>query len=82
MAVKKTISVFEKVIKQTKTAASSVLKEVKTDGTLSGTEKLVIGLKKRGVNYFEILNRETNTKTTYKKTISGKNYEVNVLKIN
>lgn len=81
MATKKSFKVYKAVSKTENKKTVIKLQEVKTDGTEETAKNAAHALKKAGVNYLELVNTETNEKTTYKKSISGNNYEVKLLKI-
>ena len=80
MASEKSIKVFERITKTEKGKSVTSLKEVKTDGTVSGSEKAIATLQKSGVSYFEVLDQKKGIKTVYSRTLSGKNYESKVAK--
>lgn len=74
-------SVFQYVQSRSTKKPITKKRRVKTDGTFLGAEKAVEKLKKAGVHRFEIMDHENNQETRYKKTLSGNNYEVKVLKV-
>ena len=80
MSTEKPIVVFERVTKTEKGRKVILLKEVETDGSVQGSKKAVARLQKSGVTYFEVVNQKKGTKTTYSKTLSGKNYQTKVVK--
>ena len=80
MASEKSIKVLQRVSKTEKGKSISILKEVKTDGTASGSEKAISKLQNLGVSYFEVLDQKKGIKTLYNRTLSGKNYEKKVIK--
>ena len=80
MASEKSIKVFERITKTEKGKSVTSLKEVKTDGTVSGSEKAIATLQKSGVTYFEVVDQKKGSKTVYSRTLSGKNYETKVVK--
>jgi hypothetical protein len=80
MASEKLIKVFERIIKTEKGKPTTTLREFKTDGTVSGSEKAIATLQKSGVTYFEVVDHNKSTKTAYSRTLSGKNYETKVVK--
>ena len=81
MGNEKLITVFERIIKTEKGKEISSLKEIKTDGSESGTEKAVTTLQKEGVVYFEVVDPIKGDKLLYTKTLGGKNYEIKATKI-
>lgn len=80
MATEKMISVFERITKNEKGKPVTSLKEVKTDGTVSGSKKAIDTLIKAKKKYFEVVNHKKGIKTTYNRTLSGKNYETKIMK--
>lgn len=81
MASEKSITVFERITKTEKGKSILSLKEVKTDGTVPGSEKAISTLQKSGATYFEVVDQKKGIKTLYNRTLSGKNYEIKVNKI-
>ncbi|AOR28931.1 hypothetical protein FORMB_19010 [Formosa sp. Hel1_33_131] len=76
MATEKLVTVKKRVSKLVKKVPTLVLVDVKTDGTLAASLKIIETLKKQGVSYFEVQYPTTGTKRTFKKLISGKSYEI------
>ena len=81
MANEKLITVFERIIKTEKGKTILSLKEIKTDGSESGTEKAVTTLQNEGVVYFEVVDPTKGFKFLYTKTLSGENYEIKAVEI-
>ena len=81
MATKKNITVFKRVTKTVKGKSKNQLEVVKTDGTEKASEEAIEKLVNKGVNYFEVADTKTGTKTNYNKLLSGKNYEIKMEKI-
>ena len=82
MATKTGITVKKRVSKVVKKNPTFVFEDVKTDGTAAGAAKAIETLTIQGVSYFEMLDPNTNTKTAFKKMLSGQSYEVKTSKIN
>jgi len=66
--------VFKRVPKKNKGAAISVLNEVKSDGSPAGVKKVIEGLKKKRVKYFEVHDFEAGRKNCFQLSISGQIY--------
>jgi hypothetical protein len=81
MEAQKPIIVKKQVNKIIKKRPTSVMEIVKTDGTEAGASAEIKTLRKARVSYFEILDPDKNTKTCYKKFLSGSNYSIKTVKI-
>lgn len=81
MATEKSIAVLERMTKTQRGNPITFLKEVKTDGTVEGSQKAIALLKEKRTPHFEVVDQKQGTKTIYHSTLSSKNYERKVVKI-
>ena len=72
----KKVSIFKAFTKKTKGITSNVLKELSFNGSIQESKKIIDKLKNDACPHFEVKNNETKQTTVYKRSISGKNYEV------
>ncbi|WP_340074513.1 hypothetical protein [Leptobacterium sp. I13] len=81
MATKKSITVYERILKKVKGKPVTERKEVKTDDTEEGVKKTIHYLQKKGIAHFEVDDNAAGLKRIYTKTLSGKNYEIKTIKL-
>ena len=77
MATSNQIEIFKEVIKTQKNRSVATMEKV----TTKNPEETIKNLQKKGVNRFEVVNKDEGVKIQYSKSLGGKNYEKKVVKL-